>query len=373
MQTITITDNNTPYVIYATLEAKFGEENDINGDVGVTDVKGKAEFKKASVLDPYHVYAKNINVHMPAFVNNKHFVQATGGPNPPNVAYAGGGLSGSHTQSVGGTVPAGNFKNLTIKKGITAIIAGNNYGKIIIEENAQVTFSSDIINIEELQIKKGKSPGTTNVYFVQCTGVRVKDKVDIEEHSRMNEGGPKVIFYMNDNKKDDEKFTAKSENVRITVNVLMPKGKLKVSGSNGNCIMTGWFVVEKLDSDGKFVTWNKYECTPPPATFVKSVKTVEATLQPVLAPLKAEENEKQFEVSAYPNPSNVSFNIVVKSRSLQPVTVRLVDMSGTVLSVIRNTTKGSVINMGNELKGGTYMAEVLQGTSKQIIKLVKLN
>ena len=36
VQTITVTDNNTPYVVYGTQDAQFGGLNLINGSVGVT-------------------------------------------------------------------------------------------------------------------------------------------------------------------------------------------------------------------------------------------------------------------------------------------------------------------------------------------------
>ncbi|HSF70721.1 MAG TPA: hypothetical protein VLA25_00355, partial [Methylotenera sp.] len=134
VQTITVTDNNTPYIIYATKEAKFGEDNYINGDVGVADAKGKAEFKKGDVLNPYVVRAANINVQLPSMVSNKVFAPATGGPNPPFYAHVAALLSGNYDQAVNGVVPAGNYKNLKIKKGVTATITGSDYGKIEIEE-----------------------------------------------------------------------------------------------------------------------------------------------------------------------------------------------------------------------------------------------
>ena len=66
VQTITITDNNTLYHLCHN-EVSLAKNNDINGDVGVTAANGKAEFKKNDVLDPYQVYAKNINTHLPSW------------------------------------------------------------------------------------------------------------------------------------------------------------------------------------------------------------------------------------------------------------------------------------------------------------------
>jgi hypothetical protein len=360
VQTIIVTDNNTDYIIYATKEAKFGENNIINGNVGVTASNGKAEFKKNSVLDPHHVYAANINVQSPAAVSNKHFLPATGGPTPPYYSYAGGPLSGNHNQTINGTVPAGNFKNLTIKKNITATIAGNNYGTITIEENAVVTFSSSQIDIEELFVKKGKN-GNTVVKFSGCTGVRIKDRVTIEENTRINVNGPKVIVYVGDSKKDEENFSVRGDNTEITLNIMLPNGKLKINAGNSGTIMTGWYIVEKLESDSRNVTWNPYDCNMPPVSPLITKGNAEALL---------EDKISAFKVSVYPNPSGNEFNIRVIGTTDQPVSLRIFDETGKTIRIM-NANANTVIKTGNELRPGIYFAEVSQGLNNQTIKLLK--
>ncbi len=362
-QKITVTDNNTPYIIYATLEAKFGENNNINGDVGVTDANGKADFKKNDALDPYHVYAKNITVQMPATVNNKHFVPATGGPNPAFMTYSGTGGSGNFTQSVNGTV-AGNYNNLTIKKNVIATVTGNDFGKITIEEGADVTFTASSINVQTIDMKKGKkNTTTTDIHFSGCTGVMVRDKVSVDNDCNVNVGGPKVIFYMGDNNSDPENFEVKGSNTQVTANIMIPHGNLHVSGGgdeedDGGTIMTGWFMPEKLHSDGKNVTWNPYGCTP---LNLRVPVTTEA--RPA---------EDLFQVKVYPNPSATDFTLQVMTTSTDPITVRIIDVNGIVLKA-NTTVKGSLVKIGSELASGTYFAEVMQGEHRQTVKLVKLN
>ncbi|MGB4937440.1 MAG: PA domain-containing protein, partial [Ferruginibacter sp.] len=370
VQTITVTDNNTPYIIYAVKEVFFGKNNYINGDVGVTDSKGKAEFDKGCVLDPYHVYAKNINVSLPATVNNKHYAPATGGPNPPFYPYAGGGLSGNYTQSTNGVVPAGNFNKLTIKKGVTATVNGSNYGTISIEQNASVTFTSSSVDIVELSVDKGKN-GTTNVYFSTCTRVRVKNKVTVDESCRINVGGPKLTFYLGDNNKDEERFKVTGENTEVTANIMIPNGKLKVDGGNAYCIMTGWFIVEKLESSGKNVTWNKnVDCTPTLAR--GNQQTITINEEPVVELPKVEKAEA-FEVRVYPNPSAHDFSLQIFSRSNEPVTVRIIDAKGSLKQVQTGLSKANLLKVGADLIGGSYFAEVIQGTNRKVVKLIKLN
>ena len=280
--TVMVNDDQNPtsYIIYATKEVKFGEYNYINGDIGVTAADGKASFKKYDVLNPYSVTAKNIDFDLPSSVSNRIYSPATGGPNPPFLIYNGNTSGLSNITVSSNAVLAGNYKDLTIKKGVVATIQGNNFGKISIEEGAQVTFSSAVINMEDLDIKGGKKDvSTTNVSFTNPSYVKVKDKVKIDADCRVNVGGPKVTFYLGDNSGDEEKFTVKGDNTQVTANIMIPNGKLKVNGGESRMsIMTGWYIVEKLESTGKFNTWNKYDCSMPAPSLSSASKKVTADI-----------------------------------------------------------------------------------------------
>ncbi len=373
---VVITDNQNPtsYIIYATTEAKFGEDNFINGDVGVTDAKGKAEFKKGDDLYNNYVRAKNINVQLPSHIVNRDYNPATGGPVIPPMPYSGNtsGL-GNFTVTVNNSVVASNYKNLTIKKGLTATVTGNNYGKITIEEGANVTFTSSVINMEELSVGKGKKGvALTTVKFDNPTSVKVRDRVTIEEDCRINICGPKVTFYVSDTKKDEENFTVKGDDTWVTANVVIPNGKLKITGGTDNCTMTGWYVVEKMESDGKNITWNPYTCTP----CFSSLRSPAYVNTPVINQTPAVDEVAKpatFEVKVYPNPSSTDFTIRVVSSSDAPIQLRMLDISGHVLNVNNTVLKGATYKLGSELRGGTYFAEITQGDNKQVIKLVKLN
>jgi hypothetical protein len=369
--------NATDYIIYATTEAKFGEYNKINGDVGVTSTKGKAEFKKYDLLDPHKVWAADVNVQSPSDVSNVFMFPATGGPAPTFFPYSGNtsGL-GNYTASTNGTIPSPyNYKNLTIRKGVVATVTGNNFGKITIEEGAHVTFTSQVINLEELVVGKGGNAGLTYVDFANPASVMVKDKVTIEEDCRINVCGPKVTFYCGDNKKDEEKFMVKGDNSWVTANIMIPNGKLQVHGGNSNCIMTGWYIVEKLNSDGKNITWKKYDCAPCQLMLATATRPIlvneETPVAVVIKPVVQPDNA--FSVKVTPNPSNSDFRINVTSKGTAHVTVRLMNLSGKVLGVYDLNPKGSYITVGSDLTGGTYFAEIVQGVNTQVVKLVKLN
>ena len=370
IQTITVTDNNTPYIIYAQVEARFGENNTINGDVGVTNANGLADFKKNDVLDPHQVYARNITVQSPAMVNNKHFIAATGGPNPIFMNYSGTGGSGNYTQTANGTV-TGNYNNLTIKKNVISTVTGNNFGKITIEEGAAVTFTASSINLQTLDIQKGKkNQTTTNVYFTGCAAVMVRDKVTVDADCNVNLAGQKVNFYMGSNNTNPVNFQVNGTNTKVTANIMIPHGTLQVTGGDddgGGGIMTGWFIIEKLNGGGKYITWNRSSCSPVSAKTADPVFTEATPATEIIAPLET------FQVKAYPNPSSTDFSLQVMSNSFEPISVRIMDANGMVLKVNTALQKGSTFKLGGELKSGTYFAEVSQGVNRQVVKLIKLN
>jgi hypothetical protein len=83
--------------------------------------------------------------------------------------------------------------------------------------------------------------------------------------------------------------------------------------------------------------------------------------------------QADFRVQVYPNPSAYDFSILVTSKSNEPVTIRILDLNGKVRSVQTQFSKINSIKVGNDLAGGTYFAEVTQGSNKHVVKLVKLN
>ena len=268
--TVVVNDDQNPtaYMIYAEKEAKFGEYNYIGGDVGVSATNGKAHFKKYDVLDPFQVKAAEIKYDLPSSVNNRIYTPATGGPNPPFYPYSSSttGLSNIDV-TVNGTILNGNYKDVKVKKGIMATINGNNFDKITIEEGAKVTFTATVINMEELTVDKGKKDESiTVVNFSNPASVIVKNKVYVKDDAHVNVGGPKVTFYVGDNYGGDESFKVNGDNTRVTANIMIPNGKLKVEGGgypNRPTIMTGWYIIEKLEANGKYTYWNKYNCSMP--------------------------------------------------------------------------------------------------------------
>ncbi len=106
--------------------------------------------------------------------------------------------------------------------------------------------------------------------------------------------------------------------------------------------------------------------------------TASATRAIVSVPVKVNEvtmadETEGFKVIVYPNPSASDFIIQVNSNSDEPVTIRIMDVTGLVRSVRTINSKTNTIKMGGDLIGGTYIAEVIQGSNRKVVKLTKLN
>jgi hypothetical protein len=106
--------------------------------------------------------------------------------------------------------------------------------------------------------------------------------------------------------------------------------------------------------------------------------TVEVTGVPTIAPpvtdlITKTQTAQTMRVNSYPNPSAGDFNVLVTSNSDEPITVRILDAKGTIKTVLMANSKTKTLKVGSDLPAGIYMAEVIQGSNKQMLKLVKIN
>lgn len=368
VQTITVTDNNTAYIIYAAKEATFGEFNYLGGSVGVTSLTGKAQFKLGSIMpSAFAARAKTVTVHPLAYVPNRINSPAVGGPNPVFQPFA-GNTSGLPTRTISAstTVPvSGNYKDLKIKKNVSVTITGNLYGKIDIEKGAQVTFASasGIVNIESLKVT-GDNGSTTLIKFASCTSVRVKDKVDIGEFTIVNAGGPMVTFYLGDANNDEEQFTISGNANSVTANVYLPKGELRVKGDLN--LLNGWFIAEKVNSDGRLVVWNDNNCETPDQDVESMVRASTAQGTDVTPELAT-----RLSAIASPNPTDDHFMIKTITSAGGPISIRVTDATGRTVERRSPVTPNTTVRIGAEWPAGLYFAEVTQGAERVVLRVVK--
>lgn len=199
----------------------------------------------------------------------------------------------------------------------------------------------------------------------------------------MNTGGPNVTFYLGDDRKDEEKFIVHGGKTKIAVNIFIRDGKLKIDGgdrdrSDGDrdcdgedrdktgynsdtTFMTGWFIAEKIESDGKNVVWGKNSCNLPLTRSVQSLPTTNVS-----------ERGNHFAVKVLPNPSSSDFRLLVETFSKDPVQIRLLDITGKVVGFYADVSPYSIIKVGDKLMKGIYFAELTQGDQRKVVKLIKL-
>jgi len=89
------------------------------------------------------------------------------------------------------------------------------------------------------------------------------------------------------------------------------------------------------------------------------------------APSAIETEVTDFKIDIIPNPSNSYFNLVINTNDASPVSVRIMDVLGRVVEMKNNMAVSEKYTFGNRLKPGVYLAEIIQGKNRKIIRLVK--
>ncbi len=77
-----------------------------------------------------------------------------------------------------------------------------------------------------------------------------------------------------------------------------------------------------------------------------------------------------LDAQLYPNPSAGSFNLKITTTKTSPIIVKVMNTNGQLMKSF--IAKANVVsNIGNELRPGVYMVEVLAGEERKVIKVVK--
>jgi hypothetical protein len=84
----------------------------------------------------------------------------------------------------------------------------------------------------------------------------------------------------------------------------------------------------------------------------------------------AKEEANEFMVIVAPNPSKTEFQINVTGDPVETVFVRVFDISGRRISLLK-ANAGQTITTGGELIAGIYLAEITQGKNTKTVKLIK--
>ncbi len=83
---------------------------------------------------------------------------------------------------------------------------------------------------------------------------------------------------------------------------------------------------------------------------------------------------KEFTVHASPNPAKGSFVLQFNSDDANTgAIVRVINANGKVIETFRNILPGKNVRFGELYSGGSYYVEVVQGSNRKVLQLVKVN
>ncbi len=81
--------------------------------------------------------------------------------------------------------------------------------------------------------------------------------------------------------------------------------------------------------------------------------------------------EKGLKMQISPNPFEGHFNLFVTASHEQPATIRVLDIHGRIAEQYQKIAVNSNLSLGHHLPGGVYFVEVLQGSRRKIMKVIK--
>ncbi|RTL59772.1 MAG: T9SS type A sorting domain-containing protein, partial [Sphingobacteriales bacterium] len=352
------------YTILGLKNVNLGKTTQVNGSVGNNANGMKVVINQNSTVNGF-VKSSLIQLNQP--------VTVTGGLyySPATVSLPGMLYNTAIVPAGNFTVPDNgvavintNYNNLTIGKAANVTIRGNIYGTIHIKEGAVVTFTGSDVNINYLTMDNGK-PGVnyTTAYFNAGASIRIKNTVTIGNRNRIYGN---AIFFMGDLNPDAEKVAINGTDTWFYASVYMPHGQLGVHGSAGPCIMNGQYIAEDIKSDDLPVTWNGNNCN---NNSVAALRVASSTPPVVINSLPPA--TQQFEVKVAPNPSETDYRLQVTSSSGESIKVTVVDILGREVKQLVMQPYQTLI-FGNDLKKGSYLVHLIQGTNRKTVKLIKL-
>ncbi len=412
------------YTILAHDKVKLGSYNTVaSGSVGVISQKGEAGFKSYSSVSAPGSFVKARRIDKDGRdiqISTPVYAAATGITLPAMYYHTAitQRLSNMNVKENSTSTLSGNYGNLTLKRGSVTTLTGTVFGSIRVEQGAEVIFMAPVINIENLLVIKGPRNGYSYVRFMQDTKVLVSNSVSIGSQVYVNPDNYKVTFYVGTapkvkdrwegrnggkgNKKDREDehhgesglFSVHGGDTRVIANIYLPEGKLKVTGGyaygdygrgRGDCdrdddddrdfgkgnsyvYMTGLFIADEVEGDGKNVIWNSFSCGAAPVSLT-AIKTVTQTASKETAIVTPEDEE--LKITVMPNPSTTYFTLKIGSKSGSTVNLRVMDAGGRVVDVKSKISPNSTIQIGHNYSTGIYYAELIQGTQRKVVQLIK--
>jgi hypothetical protein len=250
--------------------------------------------------------------------------------------------------------------DVTVNNNQTVTLNGSVYDEITVKQNATVIFTQSNVYINDL-----KTFENATISFTGCANVYINDKFMLARGGIINEAGKNVVFYV-----DDDVQIEKGSNVRARMhlngNEILAKGANSQGNGNGNnaaepTYMTGLFIANRVHGN-KNVIWNADDvCEPCP------------TSGSVSPPVANNGNLRMdgFGITSWPNPSDMEFNIKLRTENLtDKAVIKVFDMNNKLV-FSSEFSPTETYRFGKELQGGVYIVKVIQGKNSTTQRLIK--
>ena len=273
----------------------------------------------------------------------------------------------------------------TVKDGLGRTVSGTQ--TIIVKAAPACNFATSIVSIPTDNTPTG---GSANNLYIGYGAQSTKLQVNVP-----NTGGPYIFQWtgtgLNNNTSAAPIFTPGTSAGNYTFTVA-------VKNANG-CTSTATISicvrdVRSLDKNGKWDGKKVIVCHLPPGN-PANVQYIDVSINAVPTHVPNHGGDglgnscvqpscnspyargvaptiETFGVSLYPNPTANQFSLTVKSDDkFTDINIRIIDAFGRTVEVMKDVTAGRTVLFGEKYANGAYYAEVVQGSDKKIIPIVK--
>lgn len=311
------------------------------GAIGVTGTNGTVKLFQASTVVGFG-QAANFNLNQGSSIGEQ--INQPANPTLPDF------VSNTLSNNASPSVTIANGQSLTLNESV--------YNVVTVNQGATVTFNESNVYINELRTSDG-----ANIEFAGCANVFINTKFRLAQNGVINSFGNNVVFFVN----DDVQIEKGSD---VRARIYSNGGEIFVKGANakGNnaaepTYMTGLFIANRVHGSIN-VIWNADDVCGPCEINTPSNRFPTASIP-------SNGSLLDFDVVAWPNPSNAIFNVRLKS--IDMVNTAKIEVYDTSNKLVHSGTfrADEVYTFGDKLEGGVYIVQITQDKFSKTTRFVK--
>ncbi len=196
------------------------------------------------------------------------------------------------------------------------------------------------------------------------SGLSANKMYNIELYASRNSASGNVTTFTIDNvSKSVATYRNKTNKISFTNLTATAGGVLVITIESANTFnyLNGFILTETGSDDN-----NNNDAVTTTATAIPNTSEVMVAKEKVQALAVSKLN-----ISAYPNPAPDYFTLQLQSSNKQSLKLRIMDAGGRVIEVKQNVAPNTTFTIGHNYRPGMYYVEVVQGTERKTVKLIK--